>query len=147
MIDIFKRPTHNIASTWNPFFDQMSQDKMYKRLDYFLNREYQLGKIVYPPSDAIFKAFEYTPIDAVKCVIIGQDPYHGEGQAMGLAFSVNKGVTIPRSLKNIYKELNAEFGYRVPAHGDLTHWVKQGVLLLNAVLTVRKNEPASHARR
>ena len=90
-------------------------------------------------------ATKLTPLDQVKCVILGQDPYHEPNQAMGLAFSVNRGVATPKSLINMYKELNAEFGYPIPTHGDLSSWAKQGVLLLNTVLTVRKGEAASHA--
>ena len=98
----------------------------------------------YPPKKDIYKALELTPIDTVKVVILGQDPYHGEGEANGLAFSVNKGIKLPPSLKNIYKELNDDLGIEIPNHGDLTKWAKQGVLLLNSVLTVQKDKPGSH---
>jgi uracil-DNA glycosylase len=102
------------------------------------------GKVIYPPGGLIFNAFEQTPFPAVKVVILGQDPYHNPGEAMGLSFSVPKGVPVPPSLKNIYKELHRGTGTPIPAHGDLTGWAKQGVLLLNAMLTVEKNQPGSH---
>lgn len=102
-------------------------------------------KIIYPPLKFIFNAFNLTPFDEVKVVILGQDPYHGLNQAMGLSFSVPKGVKIPPSLRNIFKELNLEFGYNLPQNGDLTPWAKQGVLLLNASLSVEANMPNSHS--
>jgi uracil-DNA glycosylase len=104
------------------------------------------GKTIYPPGQLIFNAFNKTPFDNVKVVLIGQDPYHGPGQAHGLCFSVQTGVTTPPSLINIYKELNADLGIPIPDHGNLTKWAEHGVLLLNASLTVRANEPMSHAR-
>ena len=110
----------------------------------FSNRERNAGKTVYPSNDNIFRALELTPIDTVKIVILGQDPYHGEGQAHGLSFSVQKGVKIPPSLRNIYKELNADIGMDIPDHGFLEGWAKQGVLLLNTTLTVENGKPASH---
>ena len=101
---------------------------------------------IYPPGNLIFNAFDCTPFNQVKVVILGQDPYHGPGQAHGLSFSVPDGVKPPPSLGNIFKELKSDIGMTIPATGNLTPWAKQGVLLLNAVLTVRANEPASHAR-
>lgn len=101
--------------------------------------------IVYPPSPLIFNAFNSTPFDAVKVVIIGQDPYHGEGQAHGLAFSVPDNVMFPPSLRNIFKELHDDIGIVIPESGNLSKWAKEGVLLLNASLTVRANQAASHA--
>jgi len=101
---------------------------------------------IYPPGSLIFNAFDKTPFDKVKVVILGQDPYHNPGQAMGLSFSVPDGVLPPPSLVNIYKELNTDIGMPIPSSGNLTKWATQGVLLLNAVLTVRANEPASHAK-
>lgn len=118
--------------------------------DYFNNivslikNDLKAGKTIYPPGQLIFKAFNDCPLDKLKVVILGQDPYHGPGEAMGLCFSVPKGITIPPSLKNIYKELQRCFGYPVPAHGDLSHWSEQGVLLLNASLTVQHKMPNSH---
>ncbi len=100
----------------------------------------------YPPKDSIFKALELTPFKKVKVVILGQDPYHGIGEANGLAFSVNKDIRIPPSLRNIYKELNEDMGIDIPKHGDLTNWSKQGVLLLNSILTVSPDKPASHRK-
>ena len=112
----------------------------------FVDSEYSAGTC-YPPRDEIMRAMDLTKLDDVKCVILGQDPYHGPDQAMGLAFSVRKGVKLPPSLKNIYKELQMEYpDYLVPTHGDLTSWANQGVLLLNSVLTVREHQPASHAK-
>lgn len=99
---------------------------------------------VLPPKEYIFRALELTPLENIKAVILGQDPYHGEGEANGLAFSVNKDIKIPPSLKNIYKELNSDLGLEIPTHGDLTSWAKEGVLLLNSILTVEKDKPASH---
>ncbi len=99
---------------------------------------------VFPLREDLYKAVELTPIDTVKLVIIGQDPYHGLDQANGLAFSVNKGIKIPPSLRNFYKELEDDLGIHAPKHGDLTEWAKQGVLLLNSVLTVQKDIPGSH---
>lgn len=101
-------------------------------------------KFVFPPKESVLKSLQLTPIENIKVVILGQDPYHGEGEANGLAFSVNKGVRIPPSLKNIYKELKDDLGIEIPTHGDLSNWAKQGVLLLNSVLTVIKDRPGSH---
>ena len=112
----------------------------------FLKIERAQGKTIYPPGSLIFNAFDKTPYDKVKVVIIGQDPYHGDGQAHGLSFSVQPGVKPPPSLVNIYKELQTDVGMPIPTSGNLDHWAEQGVLLLNAALTVRANEPASHAK-
>ena len=112
----------------------------------FLKTEKAAGKTIYPPGSQIFNAFNTTHFDDVKVVLLGQDPYHGKNQAHGLSFSVKKGVVPPPSLVNIFKELKNDIGMAVPDHGDLTHWAEQGVLLLNASLTVRSGEPASHSR-
>ena len=112
----------------------------------FLKIERAQGKTIYPPGALIFNAFDKTPFDKVKVVILGQDPYHGPGQAHGLSFSVQPGVKPPPSLVNIYKELQTDIGLPTPTSGNLDHWAEQGVLLLNAALTVRANEPASHAK-
>src|ERR1700739_1150081 len=113
----------------------------------FLKTERAAGKTIYPPGPLIFNAFTQTPFDNVKVVILGQDPYHGPGQAHGLSFSVPDGIKPPPSLINIYKEIQTDIGVTMPAnHGNLTKWAEQGVLLLNAVLTVRANEPASHSK-
>jgi uracil-DNA glycosylase len=111
-----------------------------------LKTERATGAVIYPPGHLIFNAFDKTPFNEVKVVILGQDPYHGPGQAHGLSFSVPDGVSPPPSLNNIYKELHADIGLPIPKTGNLTKWAEQGVLLLNAVLTVRANEPASHAK-
>ncbi len=121
-------------------------DKAYmKALKAFLLEEKENGYTIYPKGADIFNALNHTPFDKVKVVILGQDPYHGVGQAHGLSFSVQKGMTIPPSLKNIYKELLEDIpGFQVPAHGNLTQWADQGVLLLNATLTVRAQTAGSH---
>lgn len=112
----------------------------------FLRTEKMANKTIYPPGSLIFNAFNTTPFDNVKVVILGQDPYHGPGQAHGLCFSVQTGVTPPPSLVNIYKEMQTDLGLPIPTHGNLSKWAENGVLLLNASLTVRANEPMSHAR-
>nr|WP_206374534.1 uracil-DNA glycosylase [Sneathiella chinensis] len=120
-------------------------DKPYmQQLEKFLTAEEQAGKRIFPDGQAVFSAFNATPFGAVKVVILGQDPYHGPGQAHGLSFSVRKGVPIPPSLRNIYKEINRDLGLPVPCHGNLEDWAKQGVLLLNAVLTVEEAAAGSH---
>lgn len=111
-----------------------------------LHREKQAGEVIYPPGKDIFKAFELCPLDKVKVVILGQDPYHGYGQAMGLSFSVPQGVPAPPSLKNIFKEIESDLGITMSGSPDLRPWAEQGVLLLNSVLTVRAAQPASHSR-
>ena len=111
-----------------------------------LKTEKSQGKIIYPPGSQIFNAFNTTPFTAVKVVLLGQDPYHGPGQAHGLCFSVAYGVPPPPSLVNIFKELQADIGVAIPGHGNLTHWAQQGVFLLNASLTVRAGEPMSHSK-
>lgn len=113
----------------------------------FLQTERAAGHEAFPPMRLVFNAFEHTPFDAVRVVIVGQDPYHGPGQAMGLSFSVPRGVAVPPSLRNIFRELGTDCGIEPPTHGDLTHWADQGVLLLNTSLTVRAHEAASHAGR
>lgn len=116
----------------------------FRDLRAFLHARKAEGKTIYPPGSRIFAAFDFTPWDRLKAVIIGQDPYHGAGQANGLCFSVAPGVTVPPSLKNIHKELFDDLGLPPPPTGDLTPWAKQGVLLLNATLTVEASKPASH---
>ena len=110
----------------------------------FLHQEKADGKVIYPPGGAIFRAFDLTPVDQVKVVILGQDPYHNPGQAMGLSFSVPDGVPAPPSLRNIFKEIEDDLGVRMSGRPNLEKWARQGVLLLNAVLTVRAGEPTSH---
>ncbi|WP_303871961.1 uracil-DNA glycosylase [Acetobacterium wieringae] len=128
---------------WEQPIQHELQSDYYLNLRHFLIKEYQ-SRIVYPPMHDIFNAFHLTPLSQTKVCIIGQDPYHGPGQAHGLAFSVKPGVPIPPSLQNIYKELEADMGCPIPRHGCLTDWATQGVLLLNAVLTVRGGEAGSH---
>ena len=112
----------------------------------FLHQEKAAGKKIFPPGSQIFKAFELTPVPQVKVVILGQDPYHGLGQAHGLSFSVPDGVPAPPSLKNIFKEIESDLGIRMSGYPNLENWARQGVLLLNAVLTVRSGEAASHSK-
>lgn len=134
-------------SAWHDAIGEESQKEYYKKLSRFVNKEYD-EKIIFPDKENIMKALELTPPSAIKCVILGQDPYHEPNQAMGLAFSVNDGVKIPPSLVNIYKELQIEYGWRtLPETGNLTEWAKQGVLLLNTVLTVEAHNAASHSGR
>lgn len=127
--------------------DEFEKDYM-KALQRFLQSAKTEGRTLYPASKNIFYAFERTPLDKVKVVILGQDPYHGPNQAHGLSFSVQKGVQFPPSLQNIFKELNAEFkDFEYPAHGDLTQWADQGILLLNATLTVEAQKAGSHQKQ
>lgn len=130
-------------NTWEDIINQESKKDYFLELMEKINFE-RTNYIVYPKEVDIFKAFELTPLNKVKVVLLGQDPYHEENQANGLAFSVNKGVKIPPSLKNLYKELHSDLGIAIPNHGDLTSLTKQGVLLLNTVLTVRKGMAQSH---
>ena len=126
---------------------EFEKDYMVK-LKEFLKQERDAGHKIYPKGTDIFNAFKKTPFDDLKVVILGQDPYHGANQAHGLSFSVQKGITPPPSLKNIYKELATDIhGFKIPTHGDLTEWAEQGVLLLNATLTVRDSSPASHQKK
>lgn len=135
-----------IEESWKAALATYLQSAVFAQIALHIKTEKATGKAIYPPGSLIFNAFNHTPFDAVKVVILGQDPYHGAGQAMGLSFAVPKGIKPPPSLVNIYKELHNDIGLRIPAHGDLTPWAKQGVLLLNAALTVRANEPNSHAQ-
>ena len=132
-----------IGNEWDDLLKGEFDKAYYKNLRTFLAKEYRT-KRVFPDMYDIFNALRYTSYSSVKAVIIGQDPYHGEGQAHGLCFSVKKGIEPPPSLKNIYKELSEDVGFVVPNHGELVAWAKQGVLLLNAVLTVRSGEANSH---
>lgn len=133
----------NIGNDWDNILADEWQKPYYKNLRGFLKTEYQSHNI-YPDMNDIFNALKYTSFADTKVVIIGQDPYHGKGQAHGLCFSVKKGVTPPPSLKNIYKELETDIGFKIPSHGELTSWAKQGILMLNNVLTVREGLPNSH---
>jgi len=133
----------NIGNSWDILLKNEFEKEYYLKLRAFLKTEYST-KTIYPNMYDIFNALKYTAYEDVKVVILGQDPYHGPGQAHGLCFSVKKGVEPPPSLKNIFKEIENECGIPAPAHGELTDWAKQGVLLLNTVLTVRAGSPNSH---
>lgn len=138
----------NLGNSWDSILKDEFSSEYYLRLREFLKEEYfRSGHRIFPQMDNIFAALKATDYNDVKAVIIGQDPYHGYGQAHGLCFSVNKGVAVPPSLVNIYKELNADLGLPIPSHGCLTDWAKNGVLLLNAVLTVREGQAGSHRGR
>lgn len=136
----------NIEDSWKQALQTEFTKPYFQQLVEHIKLEKQTEQIIYPKGSNIFRAFNLTPLHNVKVVILGQDPYHNPNQAMGLSFSVPQGVGIPPSLMNIYKELNTDVGMPFPNHGDLTSWAMQGVLLLNAVLTVRANEPASHSK-
>lgn len=128
---------------WGPIISKELMNPYFKALLTFISAEREQFT-VYPPEELVFNAFEKTPYEAVKVVILGQDPYHGSGQAHGLSFSVARNVAVPRSLKNIYKEIESDLGTPMPKHGNLEKWAEQGVLLLNTVLTVRAATPKSH---
>lgn len=134
----------SLLGDWASFSELEIQKDYFKSLEQFLAEEYSKGEKVYPPKPLIFNSFFQTPKHSVKVVIMGQDPYHGCGQAHGLSFSVNQGVTQPPSLKNIFKELQSDLHIEQPQHGCLLSWAQQGVLLLNATLTVREGSPKSH---
>ena len=133
-----------IGNDWDTVLDGEFDKEYYQKIREFLKKEY-FGTTVFPPMHDIFNALRYTPYGNTKVVILGQDPYHEVGQAHGLSFSVKKGIKVPPSLVNIYKELKTDIGMDIPAHGELTSWAKQGVLLLNATLTVREHQANSHA--
>jgi uracil-DNA glycosylase len=133
-----------IDESWKQLLDDEFQQPYFAAIKQFLMKEKEQGVTIHPPGPLIFHAFNLTPFDMLKVVILGQDPYHGKGQAHGLCFSVPDGVPPPPSLQNIFKELQADLGVPVPKSGNLTGWAKQGVMLLNALLTVRANQPASH---
>ncbi len=137
---------HGIGNDWDGMLAAEFEKEYYGKLLAFLAEEYETHRI-YPPQPDVFNALRYSSYADTKVVILGQDPYHQEGQAHGLCFSVNKGVKIPPSLGNIYKELQADLGIQPPQHGYLASWAQQGVLLLNAVLTVRDSQPNSHKGR
>ena len=133
-----------ISNDWKPALAPEYKKPYYRKLYDAINAEYASGSTIYPPSDDIFNAFHLTPLNEVKCVIIGQDPYHNVNQAHGLCFSVRPEVEIPPSLVNIYKELHDDLGCEIPNNGYLVKWAEQGVLMLNSVLTVRAHQANSH---
>lgn len=135
-----------IEQSWKSALADEFGKPYFESLVRFLHQEKAAGNTIFPPGSQIFRAFELTPVDKVKVVILGQDPYHGPGQAHGLSFSVPEGVTAPPSLKNIFKEIESDMGVRMSGYPNLESWARQGVLLLNAVLTVRSGVAASHSK-
>lgn len=135
-----------IASRWKSLLSEEFEKPYFQQLTAFIRKEYQ-SQTIYPKGADIFKAFDRCDVADIKVVIIGQDPYHGPGQANGLCFSVCEGTQLPPSLKNIFKEIRADLGKPIPPSGDLERWARQGVLLLNATLTVKANTPGSHQNR
>lgn len=135
-----------IADSWKEKLQDEFEKPYFKDLVAFVKDEY-LSQVVYPPGNQIFNAFDKSPFDQTRVVIIGQDPYHGAGQANGLCFSVSDGVSIPPSLRNIFKEINQDLGKEIPKSGNLERWAEQGVLLLNATLTVRAKTAGSHQKK
>ena len=134
-----------IESSWKVALQEEFNKPYFADVANFVKAEKAAGYTIYPPGGLIFNAFDKTPLDKVKVVILGQDPYHGVGQAHGLCFSVPRGVRLPPSLVNIFKEIESDMGIAMPGHGNLERWAEQGVFLLNAILTVRANTPASHS--
>jgi len=136
-----------LENSWKEkLIDEFNKEYM-QSLSIFLREEKSKEKVIFPPGNKIFNAFNLTKFEEVKVVILGQDPYHGAGQAHGLSFSVENGVTPPPSLKNIFKEMKSDLGSTMPNHGNLEKWSKQGVLLLNSILTVEQSSPGSHANK
>lgn len=133
-----------LEASWQKFLGEEFEKPYMQQLRNFLREEKNHKKLIYPKSDKVFSALNFTPFEKVKVVILGQDPYHGKGQAHGLCFSVPKGINPPPSLVNIYKELQSDLNLPMPKHGTLVSWAEQGVLLLNSVLTVESGKPASH---
>ena len=141
-----KKVDVKMDASWVEVLEEEFRKPYFHELVDFLKEQKRQNKTIYPKGPEIFNAFNSTPFEKVKVVIIGQDPYHGPGQAMGLSFSVPKGIRIPPSLRNIYKELHRSESIDIPDHGDLSSWADQGVFLLNAVLTVEAGKPRSHAK-
>ena len=135
-----------IEKSWKDALAEEFGKPYFESLVRFLHKEKAEGQMIYPPGSQIFRAFDLTPVENLKVVILGQDPYHGPGQAHGLSFSVSAGVPAPPSLKNIFKEIESDLGVRMSGYPDLEKWARQGVLLLNAVLTVRAGTPTSHSK-
>jgi uracil-DNA glycosylase len=135
-----------IDASWKEILKAEFNKPYFEQIALHIKTEKEQGKIIYPPGSLLFNAFNTTPFNKVKVVLLGQDPYHGKGQAHGLCFSVQTGVPPPPSLVNIFKELQDDIGIAIPDHGNLTHWAQQGVFLLNASLSVRAGEPMSHSK-
>ncbi|MCY4427990.1 MAG: uracil-DNA glycosylase [Halieaceae bacterium] len=136
-----------LEDSWLKALGNEFEQEYMRQLRSFLQAEKAARRVIYPPGPQIFNAFKHTPLPSVKVIILGQDPYHGPGQAHGLCFSVPEGIDIPPSLQNIYRELEQDLGVPAPRHGCLTSWAEQGVLLLNSVLSVRRGQAASHQGR
>lgn len=134
-------------NSWKFFLEAEYTKPYFKSLSAFLGARSSEGVVIYPPKDEIFNAFELTPFEIIKVVILGQDPYHGEGQAHGLCFSVQDGCKIPPSLRNIFKELHSDLGLPIPTNGNLTKWAQNGVFLLNTILTVEQRSPGAHKQK
>ena len=135
-----------ITNGWQEFIDNEIEQEYFQNLKSFLINEYNTKKI-YPSKKDLFRCFDLTDFKDVKVIILGQDPYHQVNQAHGLCFSVNKGIKVPPSLVNIYKEINQDLGYEIPSHGDLSKWAKEGVLLLNTIMSVEDSKPMAHANK
>lgn len=136
-----------LESSWKKLLSEEFKKPYFSEIQSFLKTEIEAGKVLYPQQKNIFTAFNATPVDTLKVVILGQDPYHGEWQAHGLSFSVKDGVRVPPSLRNIYKELKFEYpDFEIPESGNLLHWARQWVLMINSILTVEASKPASHSK-
>jgi uracil-DNA glycosylase len=135
-----------IEAGWKKVLESEFNKPYFLQIVHFLKTEKNIGKVIYPPGSQIFNAFEMSPFEKTKLVLLGQDPYHGPGQAHGLSFSVPDGIRPPPSLLNIFKELNTDIGLAIPGTGNLSAWARQGVLLLNAYLTVEAKKPMSHSQ-
>ena len=133
-------------SDWKTLLGDERNKEYFLSITRFIEQQRASGKVIYPPNSEIFNALAFTPLDKVRVVILGQDPYHGPGQAHGLSFSVRPGIAFPPSLQNIFKELKEDLGIPIPTHGCLEHWARQGVLLLNASLSVESGKPLSHSK-
>jgi uracil-DNA glycosylase len=136
----------NITENWKMVLKDEFEKTYFQEIISFLDHQKKLGKTIFPEESLIFNAFNQTSFEDIHVVILGQDPYHGSNQAHGLSFSVPDGIKIPPSLKNIFKELGSDIGKEIPKSGNLIHWAKQGILLLNASLTVEENKPMSHSK-
>jgi len=147
VLDMANKIIDQLDPAWRAHFEHEFAQEYMQKLRAYLAEEIRSGAVVYPPKDQWFNAFLYTPFNNIKVVIVGQDPYHGEGQAHGLSFSVPDGIKIPPSLRNIYKERHRDLAIAIPESGNLEAWAKQGVLLLNASLTVREAQANSHSKK